>query len=93
MCSSDLLKKYSEKICELLGWVIIPSTSGFGSQEIFDGNILVEIIFQYGGGYSVHNSKNRGLHGDMYSAALDLVSREVIENILNVESLKRSFAI
>jgi hypothetical protein len=79
----------SKATCKLLGWVILPSKNenGFGSHEIYDGNILLDTIVKYGDGYSVFASKRKSLFGDIYTAALETLPPEVLENKIQIRKL------
>ena len=83
----------SREICHLLGWIVIDSTSGLGSHEIYDGNILLETIFQYSNGFALFSSKGSHLHGDIYSAALSLLPATILQHKINVKKLQLSLAI
>lgn len=83
------IQKQSVNKCKLLGWMIIPS-HGLGSHEIYDGNVLLETIFNYSGGYSIYSSKGRILHGDAYSAALDLLPSAILDYKVAVRKLEQS---
>jgi hypothetical protein len=86
------IERKSTEICDLFGWIVIPSTSGFGSHEVFDGNILLETIFQCGNGFQIATSKSKSLHGDRYSAALSILPAEVIQNKASIKRLQRAFS-
>jgi hypothetical protein len=87
------IERESAKTCHMLGWVVIESTNGLGSHEIFDGNILLETIFQYGNGFTLYGSKDKYLHGDIYSAALSLLPKEILEYKIRIRELELNLAI
>ena len=84
----------SKVTCELLGWIIIRSRdeNSFGSHEIYDGNILLDIIVEYGGGYSIASERNT-LHGGIYTAALEILPKQILENKVNIRRLENALAI
>jgi hypothetical protein len=82
----------SKATCEMLGWVILPSNNqnGFGSHEIYDGNILLDTIVKYGDGYSIFASKRKTLYGDIYTAALEILPAEILENKIQIRKLDKA---
>lgn len=86
------IEESSKTTCELLGWVIVPSKNenGFGSHEIYDGNILLDTIVKYGDGYSVFASKRKTLYGDIYTAALEILPAEILKNKIQIRKLNNT---
>lgn len=83
------IESEAKSICKSLDWIIIRSQH-IGSHEVFDGNILVGNIFYYGFGFSVHHTF-KSLHGDIYSAALELLPPDTLDNKINVNNLEAAF--
>jgi hypothetical protein len=86
------IEQESQSICDSMGWIILPSY-GIGSHEIFDGNILLENIFQCGNGFTVFGLKQKGVYSDVYSAALELLPEDVLERSINVRNLELALAL